>query len=56
VGAWADCRSHARRFLESSRDDKGDDVRDTRDKVVSLVGYLLIVAMGIAVLLAVMSH
>lgn len=47
--------SHARRFLESSRG-RGDEVRDTRDIVVSLVGYLLIVAMGIAVVVAVMVH
>ena len=35
---------------------EGDEVRHTRDIVVSLVGYLLIVAMGIAVLVAVLSH
>ena len=29
---------------------------DTRDKVVSLVGYLLFVAMAVAVIAAVMAH
>jgi hypothetical protein len=29
---------------------------DTRDKVVSLVGYLLFVAMALAVIAAVMTH
>jgi hypothetical protein len=29
---------------------------DTRDKVVSLVGYLLFVAMAVAVIAAVMVH
>ena len=29
---------------------------DTRDKVVSLVGYLLFVAMAVVVITAVMTH
>lgn len=51
-GRAASCAPLSR--IESG--DRGDDVRDTRDIVVSLVGYLLVVAMGIAVVVAVMSH
>ena len=51
VSVWP---AHVRRFLDTLG--KGDEMRDRRDIVVSLAGYLLFVAMAVAVIAALMTH